>query len=127
MVHDPHQPKRTGHTPIRNVPLKPKMDSRHQRLLLAVGVGLSALVIFGLYAASFRYQRALTFEPQDASRWTAMKNDLLGQIDEIGRQAEAIGKVKSSLDAVIGAKTTQAESIAIMKQKIESGTSTQTK
>ena len=126
MSHDPKQPRRTGHATLKRVPLKPQVEPDHQRLLLAAGVGLSALVIFGLYAASFRYQRVLTDDASDLPRWGTLKNDVMSALEPIQEQANAIGNVKATMEAVIGAKVTQAEGIAIMKQKLESATSTKT-
>ena len=125
-MHDPRQPRRTGHTPNVWVPLKPKMDPMHRHLLLVGSVTFSALIIFGLYAASFRYQRALSDDTRDLPRWAVLKSNVIDSLKPIEQQAEAIANVKTSMGTVVNAQITQAEATAILKQKLESATTTHT-
>lgn len=121
-MHDPQQPRRTGHVVLHNVKRKAPVDHLRQRLLLGGSIGISMLIILSLYAASFKYQRDLTDNGNgDLPRWGTLKNSIGEELD---KQSAALDKLKSSLRNVANAQVTEAQGMAILKAKIESGSTT---
>jgi hypothetical protein len=119
-----HQHRRTGHAVLPHERVPWRRDHRHQELMFFAGVGLSVLVILGLYAASFRYQPAFQGLSKQSSAWQGTKDSFLKQTDVLQKGLAQLNKVKEDISAVLNARTTQARSLELLKAKIESASTT---
>jgi hypothetical protein len=100
-----------------------RQGHRHKELMFFAGVGLSVLVILGLYAASFRYQPAFQ-DIKPTADWQSTKDDLISRTAYAQQTLSQIAQVKDQITAVLGAKAAQDQSIALMKNLIRSATAT---
>ncbi len=110
--------RRIGVSSIRHAPADPR--ERHRRKVIqAVGVGLTMLVIVGLYVASFGRQE-LFQEAREAPRWGILSADVFRNVQPVAEQLQGIDRIKQSLASLIQARQAQMSAVQILKAKIES-------
>ena len=110
----PHHAHHTRHSHVHVTTRK--MDHRQKKVAM--------LVIVGLYAASFR-QNVLFREARDATpRWSAIESGIITGAAPYEDQLNGLSAIKNAVVGMVNAKTLQAKSIEIMKEKIQSATST---
>ena len=93
-----------------------------QELLLGVLVGVSMLVITGLYALTLRYQKIGT-TPNDAPRWSMLSD---GVVTRAMPLKTTLIDVSEKLGSIVRAQKTQSEALATLKAKIAAGAATTT-
>jgi DNA gyrase subunit A len=114
----------TGHAVLPHERVPWRQDHRHKELMFFAGVGLSVLVILGLYAASFRYQPAFQDLFKQSTAWQSTKDNFLKQTNALQKSLTQLNQVKADISAVLNARTTQARSLELLKAKIESASTT---
>ena len=119
----PHQSRRVQVSSVGRLPA-PKKRGPGSTLALGFGVGLSMLVIVGLYAASFRYNATFQEAAENGPRWGVLDEHLTADLDPIKRQLFQFGSLKKDLAGVIEAKTAQAAALDLLKKKLETATGT---
>ena len=114
----------TGHAVLPHERVPWRQDHRHKELMFFAGVGLSVLVILGLYGASFRYQPAFQDLFRQSTAWQSTKDNFLKQTDALQKSLTQLNQVKADISAVLNAKATQDRSLELLKAKIESASAT---
>jgi hypothetical protein len=113
MSHSPHNARRIQRSAVPDAPLSRRSRLR-QELTVGALVGGTMLLIVGIYAATFRYQRVFN-QPADFPRWTALTDGIIERAKPIQGQ---VVKLKDAFTLVAKAKLTQSKAAAIMKKKI---------
>jgi hypothetical protein len=114
----------TGHAVLPHDRVPWRQEHRHKELMFFAGVGLSVLIILALYAASFHYQPLFQDLRRPAAEIQNAKEDLMTRTSAIQQQFAQLADVKDRISAVLNAKVAQDQSIALMKNLIQSATAT---
>ena len=126
MAADP-QPKhhhRTGRAVVPPERVPWRREHRHKELMFFAGVGLSVLVILGLYAASFHYQPTFQDLFHSSAAWQNTQNSFLKQTGTIQKGIDQLNQVRDSISAALNAKATQDRGIQLLKNTIRSASTT---
>jgi hypothetical protein len=110
-----HKATRIVRTSLARPPLDPR-EAFRKDLLLGTLVGVSMLLITGLYAATFRYQKIFTEPKQDAPRWSALQNGFIERTQPVQMQFE---RLRNAAESVVSAKKSEAAATIVMKKKLE--------
>lgn len=100
---------RTDHNPEPD-------DLAKRRWMHRAAVGATMLVIVGLYAASFRYQRFSDGTSDELPRWSALTG---GLADRAAPLKDEFEDVKAKILLVANAHETQAAATENLKKKLE--------
>lgn len=122
MPHATHNPRRVGSSAVPHVP-PPRHGPERKRLIMALCVGLSMLVIGGLYAASFRHSALFAPRVEAAPTWSALPEEFFSGIRPV---VDELGTARESLTKVILAARVHQESLRLMREKIASRSATAT-
>jgi len=121
MSHSPHKARRIQRSAVPNAPLARHSPMRKE-LVLGALVGGSMLLIVGLYAATFRYQKVFN-QPVDFPRWTSLTDGIVERAKPIQGQMD---KVKDAFTLLAKARQTQLAAAAVLKQKLADRNATET-
>jgi len=116
-----HHKGRTHHSVIEDVP-PPKYGHHHKKGAMMFGVVFSMVIIAGLYAASYQYTDLLGANGKDAPRWSAVQEEFLEQSKPL---TDEFISLKDTLTGFLSARKVKAASITILKDRIESASSTE--
>lgn len=116
-----HKKGRTHHSVLEDVP-PPKYSHHHKKGAMVFGVAFSMIIIAGLYAASFRYADLTKTAKGDTPRWAAIQEEFLSEANPL---TDDFFSLKDTLSGVLNAQKVKAASIDILRERIESGTSTE--
>ncbi len=100
-------------------PHKPPRSKLRQELLLGGLVGVSMLLITGVYAATLRYQNVGSGGADLMPRWSALADGVITRAAPLGT---TVTDIKDKLTAIAGARAQQNAALVAMKAKIESAT-----
>ena len=113
MTHAPHNARRIQRSSVPHARLHAPAG---KDLLLGALVGGTMLIITGLYAATFRYQKAFQQPTADFPRWMALADGVVEKAKPIQTQVDLL---KGAVSALVSAKKTQSQTALVLKQKIE--------
>lgn len=122
MPHADHNPRRVGSSAVPHVP-PPRHGREQKRLILALCVGLTMLVIGGLYAATFRYGALFAPRAEAAPTWSALSEEFFIGVRPV---VDQLGTVRESLTKAILAARVRRESFRLMQEKIAARSATAT-
>ncbi len=100
---------------------KPPRSKVQQDLLLGALVGVSMLVIVGIYALTLRYQD-VGIHAEDAPRWSVLAE---GVITRVAPLKTVMRDVSDKIASITKAHTAQNEAVILLKAKLEAATGTQ--
>ena len=116
MPHDTHSARRIRTSEAMHAPARPVSDGLGKQLQLGLAVGLTMVIIVGLYAASFRYQAAGASAIFDAPRWTLLDPDLFARTEPV---RDDLAGMKDTLLKFASSGRAQAQAAVIMRKKLE--------
>lgn len=115
MTYATHTSRRIRRSAVPHAPLDTHSKIRKD-LMLGALVGVSMLIITGLYAATFRYQKIFSQSAQLAPRWSALQEGIIERGRPVQTQFE---NLKSAVVAVVNARKSQDAAAEILKKKLE--------
>lgn len=116
MPHATHSPRRIRTSEAMHAPVRSNADRLGKQLQLGFAVGLTMVVIVGLYAASFRYQGPVRVQQSDAPRWSFLDPDLFARTEPVRGDLAAM---KATLVKFASSGSAQAQAAVILKRKLE--------
>lgn len=122
MSHASHKARRIERSAVPHVRLRKHAPMRKD-LMLGLMVGGSMMLITGLYAATFRYQKAFNHPADEFPRWSSLTDGIVDRTAPIQLQAD---KVKDAFVLLAKAKKTQLDAAAVLKKKLADRAATET-